>query len=390
MKASFFLGLLALGALFIAVHGARFGDQVCRGSLCVSAVYDDQASSVEYVASFAGAVGWIGVGQGSRMAGANMMVGVGWPTSDGQVVLSQRTASGHVPPATDQLTAQAFQPDMASSTTNASITSLVWTFPVAADFATAQTRHIWAYSSISPDSDDPSASIPMHDRDGIFALDLTKALGGENSDPTVSSNASSTASAPIRDLSNNIVRLLFAHMIVMSVAWMGFVAAGILIGRFRYFYADSWLKIHRAVQLFGLVLIVIGFALGWQAVESQGATHFAASHNLYGLVMFILVIIQACWGQIGRLIYRAKGIRLQNYGHILLGVVLFFGMSLHQIRLGFQTWAWQAPTWVPDIFFPVWFAVILLAFLGGLVLLPKERRRAAEKAQLEEEKTEQI
>lgn len=73
MKASSYFSL-ALCAFSSLANAAMFGDQVCRGSLCISAVYDDQALSVKYVAAYTGTVGWVGVGQGSRMSGANMMV----------------------------------------------------------------------------------------------------------------------------------------------------------------------------------------------------------------------------------------------------------------------------------------------------------------------------
>ncbi|KAK0555801.1 hypothetical protein OC845_000058 [Tilletia horrida] len=396
---------LVLSAFVAVAQGERFGDRFCKDNLCVSAVYDDQALTVKYTAAYSGEIGWVGFGQGAHMAGANMMVG--WPTSDGQVVLSQRTSSSHGEPTSGNVHALPFYPDMSTSMLTADPTVAVfsWTFPVEASFASARTPHIWALSSISPHSNDPNARLRPHDhRKGIITLDFTKPVSGVH--PT-SHNASSkipdadgpakslaantsiedvapTKSAEIprpgpanlsnvdpksihpaaeRDLSDHSVR-----------PWMGLMAAGILVGRFRVFLPDRWINIHRTLQTSALILILFGFACAFEAVHSMRFAHFVGTHGKLGLVMIILVMIQASMGQLSIFLFRSKGTRLVNYGHLLLGIVLFFVLSLWQIRSGFHAWAWKAPSWIPDIFFPVWFSIIAVLFFGGLALLPQERR----------------
>ncbi|KAE8223386.1 hypothetical protein CF319_g3577 [Tilletia indica] len=371
-KVASFLVLAALA------QADTFGDSFCKGSLCVTAVFDDQASSVSYTAVTSGKVGWVGVGQGDRMAGANMMVG--WPQPDGTVVLSQRSTTSHMPPTTATLT-NAFVPDQAASTTNASMTIFRWTFPVSAGFASGSTSHIFAISPTSPNSPDPSAPIGKHNRHGIFDLDFTKATTSADvpasvpfSAGTFGTKSGSSGSIPkMRDLSVMSTRLFLAHMIVMSIAWMGLVPAGILIGRYgRTLLPNSWFKVHRAVQTSAVLFIVAGFALGVSAVKKDGLPHFDNTHKRLGLAMFILVLIQASWGQIGHLIFRSTAIRLQNFGHILLGVVLFFGLSLWQVRSGLELWTWQPPSAIRDVVFPVWFAVVTFLWLVGLLLLPRD------------------
>ncbi|KAK0557568.1 hypothetical protein OC846_000356 [Tilletia horrida] len=399
------IGGLALAALSANVaHAAKFADKTCTGPLCIYAVYDDQALQVEYTAAYKGTVGWFGVGQGARMAGANIMVG--WPTSSGSVVMSQRYTTSHADPSPSAVKAQAAIPNTSASTTNSSMTVLSWTFPVASGFASSKTAHIWAYSGTSPSSSDSSANIREHDKKGTTYLDLTKALSttptSTGANPKASNSGSSTptnsdgsgdasgdsadeegsgSAVANRDLSDRTTQMYLAHMIFMTVAWFGLIAAGILVGRFgRVYFPSSWFHIHRIMQGSALVLIIIGFALGYSAVESEGGPHFQDTHNKIGLIMFILVIIQAFWGQIGHMIFRAKNVRLQNYGHILLGVVLFFGLALWQARTGFEAWEWMAPDWIPNILYPVWFGIITLLFLAGLALLPRERRNAAARA----------
>ncbi|CAD6885720.1 unnamed protein product [Tilletia controversa] len=394
---SYLCTLVAALAFGASTQAAKFGDQYCKNTLCISAVYDDEALSVQYKAIFTGSgVGWIGVGQGNQMVGANMMVG--WPTSDGKVVLSQRTTSSYVQPTTQLVKAQAFVPNTDASTTNSSMTVLSWTFPVQAGFASSKTSHIWAMSTVSPNSADASATIVKHNHEGVMNMDLTKPLqtnaassgsvsssSAPTSDPTPTTDGPSSSSDSedalpiIRDLSLRPVRLFLAHMIIMSIAWMGLVPAGILIGRYgRTLFPASWLRVHRAVQISAVALTIVGFGLAYQACSDAGIPHFGKTHQRVGLAMFILCIIQSFWGQIGHMIFRAKGIRYVNFGHMLLGSVLFFGLTLWQVRSGLALWLWQPPKGIADILFPVWFGIITAAWLLGLLLLPRQHRKAAE------------
>ncbi|KAE8266744.1 hypothetical protein A4X09_0g5599 [Tilletia walkeri] len=393
--------LLSAVALAASTRAAKFGDQFCKSALCIGAIYDDEAMTVSYKAVYTGtAPGWIGVGQGPQMAGANMMVG--WATSDGKVVLSQRSAPSHVMPTAQQVKASAFVPNADASSTNSSMTVLSWMFPVQAGFASSKTAHIWSISSVSPNSADANANLVKHNQDGHMSLDLTKLIqtkapaSGSGTGNSTTGTGSGTADDPmptsggsssdgqeyeggIRDLSLRPVRLYLAHMIVMCIAWFGLVPAGILIGRFgRTLFPDSWLKFHRGVQMTAVLAIIIGFGLAVSAVSSIGDPHFEGTHQRVGLAMFILVLIQASWGHIGHFLFKSRGSRLVNYGHILLGTVLFFGLALWQVRTGFGEWAWQAPSFVPNIVFPVLFGVITAAWLLGMLLIPRQNRRATE------------
>ncbi|CAD6932425.1 unnamed protein product [Tilletia controversa] len=259
---------LALAAL---ARADIFSDSFCKGDLCITAVYDNGTSSVNYTAVASGKVGWIGVGQGEQMAGANMMVG--WAQPGGTVVLSQRSTASHIAPTT-QIQAEAFVPDRAASTSNASITVLRWAFPVRAGFATESTAHIWATSPTSPNSADPSAIIDRHNKHGLFDLDLTKPV------PTSAIPIEVPFSAGGRRLPTG-----------SKPGLPGQHNDGTSSGR----------------------------------PNSGSSSHLGKDHKRLGLVMVSLVLVQACSGQIDVAILRSPGVR---YPHIFLGIVLGLGLVL--------------------------------------------------------------
>ncbi|CAD6938546.1 unnamed protein product [Tilletia laevis] len=90
-----------------------------------------------------------------------------FPTNDERL---RRTG----PPETDNFTTRKWRHSTDASTTNSSMTVVSWTFPVEASFASSKTSHIWAMSTISPNSADASATIVKHNREGVMNMDLTK------------------------------------------------------------------------------------------------------------------------------------------------------------------------------------------------------------------------
>ncbi|KAK0568311.1 hypothetical protein OC861_002101 [Tilletia horrida] len=397
---------LVLSAFVAVAQGERFGDRFCKDNLCVSAVYDDQALTVKYTAAYSGEIGWVGFGQGAHMAGANMMVSLVRSEQETERSFPHLRALASVTGrladfrwagrsvSTDQLIAWGADEREPADPT---VAVFSWTFPVEASFASARTPHIWALSSISPHSNDPNARLRPHDhRKGIITLDFTKPVSGVH--PT-SHNASSKipdADGPAKSLAANtsiedVAPTKSAEIPRPGPANLSNVdpksihpaaerdlsdhsVRRILVGRFRVFLPDRWINIHRTLQTSALILILFGFACAFEAVHSMRFAHFVGTHGKLGLVMIILVMIQASMGQLSIFLFRSKGTRLVNYGHLLLGIVLFFVLSLWQIRSGFHAWAWKAPSWIPDIFFPVWFSIIAVLFFGGLALLPQERR----------------
>jgi len=415
LLSSALLPLLASWTLWTtSANAAQFSDTYCKAPLCLRAIYDDAKNTVDYTLSLKGGgspFGWVGIGAGSsRMAGANMMVG--WLNADGSMTMSQRTtSSGHHDPTTS-ITAQAFTPDMTKSSSNSTITLFSWTFPVDPSNAPSKASpHIWAICATTPSSSSTSSGLRKHQSEGSFTLDLTKALAvtsaggngsGSNSNNSTGSNGSTGDSnnnnggaddggllnfgsssggadsvGAQRDLSQLYTRLYLAHASVMSIAWMGVVVLGALVGRYgRTLFATKWFATHRALQSLALVLITIGFGLGLGAVSASGDTTTPDStHKKYGIVLFVLAWVQGLLGAVGHMIFHRTGRRAQNFVHIVLGLFIL-ATSFWQIHTGLEEWDWAPPTWIGDVFVPVYAGVVALLYLGGLALLPRERRNA--------------
>ena len=71
------LVLVVCMAAVTALAQSTTGDSHCGSGYCLTAAYDPSAQNIKYtllVADAAPSKGWYSVGQGARMAGANMMV----------------------------------------------------------------------------------------------------------------------------------------------------------------------------------------------------------------------------------------------------------------------------------------------------------------------------
>eukprot|EP01083_Nonionella_stella_P151285 483180_1 len=84
---------------------------------------------------------------------------------------------------------------------------------------------------------------------------------------------------------------LQVHVITMYIAWGFMFPLGVLIPMsFREAFQDEskWFHLHRALQLLGLVLLLIGCSVAFANVP----LHFSGSHQKLGLALFILALFQ--------------------------------------------------------------------------------------------------
>lgn len=329
------------------------------------------------------------------MSNANMLVA--W-TADGQAVLSHRSAQGHSMP-TSALAKGTFQPDTSVSRAMSSMSVFSWTFPQETAPGNAFV-HIWAANTKATPQAASDSPISIHSGHGGFALDLTKAYNGEapsvpsgvaalasfngsttstsqsNSGTTASSGGVGGSSAPVRDLNRYHNRFWIAHMTFMLIAWLLLVPAAILVARYgRLFF--KWFPTHRGLQLAAFVAVTIGFFVAVGALADAGFSHFTAKHMKVGLAIYILMFVQLVLGQTGHVIRRKTGSRIVNFVHIPLGL-LIYALAIWNIHLGFEIWSWwQVPdsaTWVVA----AWSILVAVVYLGGLLLVPKEREREHE------------
>jgi len=80
--------------------------------------------------------------------------------------------------------------------------------------------------------------------------------------------------------------------VLMSLAWGFLIPSGAFISlAWRSRLAKGrWLQLHRALQVSGLLLTIVGFALSVSWVPD--GYHFSHPHNIIGLVVVVLAMLQ--------------------------------------------------------------------------------------------------
>ncbi|KDN52439.1 CBD9-like protein [Tilletiaria anomala UBC 951] len=367
--------LRSAAALAVAAgvaHASVFADSFTQSQygFTLQAIYDSDAGHTNFTLhtlNSGQAVGWMGIGTGEQMAGSNMMVG--WVNTDNTVVISQRTTAGEIMPTTKNIKAQRFTVDKTLSKTQSSGTTFAWSqpgFPEAGGNM-QMVNMIWAVNpSDAPATADTSATIYKHASRGFITLDLTKPYTGG---AITASDASSGAPKASRTMSmrNSII---IAHMVLSIVAWLILMPAGIFIARFGR-TAFTWLPKHRIVQTVSIAFILIAMGLGFAIVKSEGGVDFSQRHHKLGFVLAMLAVFQGLLGQFGHMLWNAKRIRVQNYLHIIIGIVLF-GLAPWNMALGFDLWVPWYPSVAGKYVCIAWAALLGVVYICGLALLPRE------------------
>ncbi|KIW32570.1 uncharacterized protein PV07_04100 [Cladophialophora immunda] len=142
---------------------------------------------------------WVGFGQGSGMAGANMLVV--YAADSNNVTVSPRLGTGHVQPqfnsdaSVSLLEGSGIASDGSLVANIRCDTCLSWSGGSMSP-TDSSSSWIFAYKSGDPlDSTDTSANIKQHDSTGGFNLDLTQGVGGSSSNPFVAASSDSSSSA---------------------------------------------------------------------------------------------------------------------------------------------------------------------------------------------------
>ncbi|CEH18086.1 Predicted membrane protein, contains DoH and Cytochrome b-561/ferric reductase transmembrane domains [Ceraceosorus bombacis] len=383
-------GLATLTQAQVPRAAGMTSDSFCStaGDFCVTGLYLPERQAINYtlVVAQTGQYGWTGIGQGTQMSGANILVT--WPNADGSVTTSHRSAPGEVMPTEARVSAQqaqGFERNAAQSVQTQQHTISSWLFGQAE--APGTIDHIFAYAGAAkaPASADSAATIRYHDSRGFFTLDLTKeytgaapaGLAGGQGASTGDGGAGTAGYGPAqRDLSNKTTQIWFAHMMFMVLGWMLLVPLGAFIGRFgRTMF--KWFPYHSAVQSLAVVFVIIGFALGVYNYRQRGTPQWTLLHHKLGLALFILILIQAILGATTHEIRKRTGFRWIGFFHIFNGVVMF-GLAVWNISEGFKLWTWQ-PGNAPRIVIWVWAGVVGVVYLAGLALVPREIRQDKER-----------
>lgn len=142
---------------------------------------------------------WLGLGQGTGMAGANMLLM--YSSSSSNVTISPRLGQGEFEPDYNP-SAQITLLEGSGITSQGQMVANIrcdscisWS---GGSLDPTDTSSDWIYSikeGSSVDSSDLSENLPQHDTFGTFNLDLTKGTGGSSSNPFVAASSSSSPSS---------------------------------------------------------------------------------------------------------------------------------------------------------------------------------------------------
>jgi len=342
-------GLAGLSAAQLATFCPQEDSEVCYSVNIPSTSASKGSGEIFFQIKGPASREWIGLGQGSQMAGANIFVI--YADSDGKnITLSPRLGVGHVQPDYDSAA-------RVTLLEGSGIVNEVMTANIRCDNCNSwsggsmlftDSSSNWIYgikAGAAVDSDSVSADIPQHDYNAPFNFDLTKAAGGSSANPFMQSTSSGSSSSSSGGgssspsssgsassgssssdgsssgagdsmLSKNIH---YAHGIIMSVAFVILFPLGAIIIRTLHHPKTLW--IHAAIQVFSWIAVLSGMGLGlWLALNMQ---ELNTTHAVIGLVVSTTLVIQPIGGLLHHSLYKRHQKRTAvSYGHIWLGRAL--------------------------------------------------------------------
>ncbi|CEL11067.1 hypothetical protein ASPCAL14174 [Aspergillus calidoustus] len=258
---------------------------------------------------------WVALGQGTRMAGADMFVL--YAASSQNVTFSPRSGTGHVPPQ--------YNPQADVSLLNGSgIEDGVMTANVRCDSCNYSPSSSWifAYKGGRPlNSDSLEADIGFHDDFGGTTVDLSRAVSTTenpflNYDPSSPADQPSEVGGGTRDNSTTLI----AHGFVMAITFV------LLFPSFGLLTALSIrgiiVKAHAPLQIIALFMAIAGTGLGIKlALDSDILDDVHAVLGL--LVVGLLVLFQPAMGLLQHLHFRRTGRKsIFSSSHRWLGRVI--------------------------------------------------------------------
>ncbi|KAL5490385.1 hypothetical protein ACEPAI_5218 [Sanghuangporus weigelae] len=364
------------------------GDNFCSELMCVTAFVN--SSTMTYQMTALTQLGWMAIGFGTQMADANMVIM--WPNSDGSVTLSQRTAPGLVEPVPDpdpSRTATSYNPLINLSSV---IPRLAFTIP---KDDTIQQNAIWALGVSNPLSASPDVNLELHLDSGNFTLNLTNTIDTEQipflnpSSSTSSGSLSGTATSspfPGGDPSiddgtpfQTFEKLIVAHAVLSVLGFLVVLPIGSLIARWARTFWANWFYYHWMTQvIFGIPVVVTGWALGPLSVAAQGVAHANDSHKVLGILLLPLYLIQLTTGtfiHLRKSVYPRRH-PPRNMAHGVMGMVVI-GLAFYQVRTGL-TVDWTIATERPidlNVFSNLWIAWIVfipVIYFIGFALLSRQ------------------
>jgi hypothetical protein len=253
---------------------------------------------------------WFALGQGTRMAGANMFIVY---ASGDNVTVSPRLGVGEIEPLYNNdaritiLNGSGVHDGVVSVTVRCD-TCIKWNGG-AEDVTSSSSPWVWAMRyGPSLDSVSVSENIIHHDDHGVVSVNLKKATGGSSENPFAQiSHAAITSGREDPNYAafqNTINRKKTAHAVLMILAFVilfPFFALGLHV------LPSKWtVNIHGTFQMVTLAVVIAGLGVGVSLARQIGLID--SYHAILGIIIVTcLVLIQPAMGVLQHRFFRKTG-----------------------------------------------------------------------------------
>ena len=296
---------------------------------------------------------WIGLGQGSQMAGSSMFVI--YTDGRGNVTLSTRQGTGHVEPEHDT-TANVTLLEGSGVARGQMVANILcsncnkWNGG-STDFTSSGGS--WIYASRPGDSlqsTNLDEGIEQHADHGSFTWDYSSARGGNGANPFVarSSNPSSGNSSSSNagkgntstgnggvsqppkpatsasSSSSNIDTIAVAHGTLAAIVFLAFFPSGAIFVRIPGMARHVW--VHAGIQIFSYCCFVAAAGLGiYMATELDETSEH---HAIIGMILLVALFFQPIFGLLHHSFFKKHQKRTAiSHVHIWVGrVAIVLGM----------------------------------------------------------------
>ncbi|CAL1704097.1 unnamed protein product [Somion occarium] len=350
---------------------ALTGDSWCGTLMCASATVND--TIVTYELKSLNQLGWMAIGFGNSMSNSSHVIL--WRNVDDSVTISQRRAPGKVEPTLDPAPPRIASLSPRTNLSSASTPTLAFDIPKNHD---RLQQLVWAFGITPPSNSSASATLEQHLDAGPFTLNLTKVLDVVPSSipsPTSTSltpspsdiTSSSSSSAPLRQGAHDMV--LTAHAILCFIGFLVLLPLSSLIARWTRTRTTNWFKAHWIINFLGLPIILVGWLLGPLSVSRQNRVHVVNEHQIFGVILFALYVVQMTLGILVHLRRPKQGKvhPLRNIVHVILGIIIIGG-SFFQVKTGIsRDWELSLRSeGIATVLWICWVVAIPMVYFAGL------------------------
>lgn len=313
--------------------------------------------------------GWVGIGMGEmHLHGSDVYLG--WKnTTNGYTIANLKGTSEYVPSVNDYQNAYPVNFNASSKTRKYNSTGIQFSFcrPILLSAGvdgvnlTTTTPFIFAYSSTPPSGniDLPNTNFDQHDEFGVFGVIdfLTPSVT-----TTYLTRGKNGKSILVPTSSFSYSQVVQLHATLMWLAWVVCPFVGIFVARyFKDYLGHNWFRIHVGSMVCTLFFAAGGFIVMFLYIPVS--SHFLSSHAIIGLVVLILMVLQAILGYVCNIMFSPdrKGVPWYDKAHWYIGRSLFL-LAIVNVQLGWYLYAALGLPFSMTILISVW-AIIGAGFL---------------------------